>query len=146
MSSINLDVSCINELNKNQKVAFLRAFVKMAHVDGHFDESERDFILTIARDLNLSAESIKHIFDPSNEDDILANLSEIKDRYIAMEIIKELCLLAHSDDELSNEETLFLGRAGQAMGVELEKIEEISAWVVDYIIWKEQGKIIFEEV
>ena len=26
-----------------------------------------------------------------------------------------------------------------------EKIEQISSWVIDYLIWNEQGKIIFEE-
>ena len=146
MSDINIDTSYIEGLQDNQKVAFLRAFLKMASVDGHFDKSERDFIMTIAGDINLSAEGKKQIFDVLDEDEILVSLSEIKDRFVAMEIIKELCLLAHSDNELSDEETLFLGKAGLAMGIELEKIEEISDWVIDYIVWKEQGKIIFEEV
>lgn len=146
MSDINLDVASIDRLEEDQKGAFLQAFVKMANVDGHFDESERDFILTIAEDLGLSAKTMEHIFDAEDTNKILTDLSGIKDRFAAMEIIKELCLLAHADSELSDEETLFLGRVGQAMGLELEKIEEISAWVIDYIVWKEQGKIIFEEV
>ena len=63
-----------------------------------------------------------------------------------MELIKEMCVLAHADDELSDQETLLIGRVGQAMGVELEKIEQISNWIIDRIIWLEQAKIIFEEV
>ena len=51
-----------------------------------------------------------------------------------------------ADDELSDQETLLIGRVGQAMGVELEKIEQISNWIIDRIIWLEQAKIIFEEV
>jgi hypothetical protein len=31
------------------------------------------------------------------------------------------------------------------MGVELEKIQQISQWVIDRIIWLEEGKIIFEK-
>ena len=64
----------------------------------------------------------------------------------ALELIKEMCVLAHADDELSDQETLLIGRVGQAMGVELEKIEQISNWIIDRIIWLEQAKIIFEEV
>jgi hypothetical protein len=54
-------------------------------------------------------------------------------------------MLGHADNDLSDEETLFIGHAGLTMGVELEKIEQISNWVIDRIIWLEQGKIIFEE-
>ena len=57
-----------------------------------------------------------------------------------------MCILAHADNELSESETLLIGRVGQAMGIELEKIQQISQWVIDRIIWMEEAKIIFEEV
>ena len=33
-----------------------------------------------------------------------------------------------------------------AMGIDLDKIEQISNWVIDRLIWLEEAKIIFEEV
>ena len=146
MPDIRFNVACTVDLQDSQKEAFLQAFVKMAHVDKCFDESERDFICMVAGDLGLSDDVESYIFNPWGEKQILEGLSTIKNRQIAFEVIKELCLLAHTDNELSDEETLFLGRVGQAMGLELEKIEAISCWVIDYIVWREQGKIIFEEV
>ena len=146
MADIQLNVTCMSNLQDTQKEAFLQAFVKMAHIDEHFDAGERDFICMVACDLGLSKSIENYIFSPWNEEQILEGLSTIKNRQVALEIIKELCLLAHTDRELSDEETLFLGRIGLAMGVELEEIEAISRWVIDYIVWKEQGKIIFEEV
>ena len=62
-----------------------------------------------------------------------------------MELIKEMCLLGHSDSDLTEEETLFIGHVGIALGIELDKIEQISNWVIDKIIWLEQGKVIFED-
>ena len=146
MPDIRFNALCTVDLQDTQKEAFLQAFVKMAHIDEHFDAGERDFICMIARDLGLSENVENYIFSPWNEEQILEGLSTIKNRQVALEIIKELCLLAHTDRELSDEEMLFLGRIGLAMGVELEEIEAISRWVIDYIVWKEQGKIIFEEV
>lgn len=32
------------------------------------------------------------------------------------------------------------------MGIDLDKIEQISNWVIDRLIWLEEAKIIFEEV
>ena len=58
-------------------------------------------------------------------------------------LIKEMCMLAHADDELSDSETLLIGKVGEAMGVSLEKIQQISNWVIDRIIWLERGKLIF---
>ena len=64
----------------------------------------------------------------------------------ALELIKEMCVLAHADDELSDEETALIGKVGMAMGIDLDKIEQISNWVIDRLIWLEEAKIIFEEV
>ena len=57
-----------------------------------------------------------------------------------------MCMLANSDGDLSDQEILLIGRIGTAMGLELEKIEQISQWVIDHIVWLEEGKIIFEKV
>ncbi len=81
-----------------------------------------------------------------DDDAIIEEVKKIKNRRVALELIKELCVLAHADDVLTDEETLFIGRVGQAMGVELDKIEQISNWVIDKIILAEEAKIIFEEV
>ena len=69
----------------------------------------------------------------------------IKNRHLALELIKEMCMLSHVDNLLSDEETLFIGKVGIALGIEMEKIEQISNWVIDRIIWMEQAKYIFEE-
>ena len=56
-----------------------------------------------------------------------------------------MCALAHVDSELSDSETLLIGKVGLKLGLSLDKIEQISNWVIDRIIWQEQAKIIFEE-
>jgi hypothetical protein len=71
-------------------------------------------------------------------------LTQIDNRAAALQLIKDLCFLGHADDNLSPEEVLFIGHAGLSMGIEIEKIEQISDWVVDRIIWQERGKLIME--
>ena len=77
---------------------------------------------------------------------LLKKSKKINNRRAALELIKEMCILAHADDDLSDEETAFIGRVGLAMGIELDKIEQISNWVIDRLVWLEEAKIIFEEV
>jgi len=136
----------ILSMSDDAKVAYLQAFTRLASIDGKFDDSEKAYIKSLAEQYTVPTERISEIFKLESDDEIIKSVSKIKNRRAALELIKELCFLAHADDELSDEETLFIGRIGQAMGVELEKIEQISNWVIDRIISAEEAKVIFEEV
>ena len=136
----------ILSMSDDAKVAYLQAFTRLASIDGKFDDSEKAYIKSLAEQYTVPTERISEIFKLESDDEIIKSTSKIKNRRAALELIKELCFLAHADDELSDEETLFIGRIGQAMGVELEKIEQISNWVIDRIISAEEAKVIFEEV
>ena len=133
-------------MSDDAKVAYLQAFARLASSDGNFDDNEKAFIKDLAENYVLPNNRLDEVFKIDNDEQIIANVSQIKNRRAALELIKELCYLAHADDELSDSETLFIGKVGQAMNVELEKIEQISNWVIDKIILAEEAKIIFEEV
>ena len=136
----------IMSMTDDAKVAYLKAFTRLAHADGSFDDSEKAFIKDLAENYVVPADRLEEIYAADNDEEIIKEVSAIKNRRAALELIKELCFLAHADDELTDDETLFIGRIGQAMNVELDKIEQISNWVIDKIILSEEAKIIFEEV
>ena len=135
-----------DKLTEDQKVAFMKAFSRLAGADGHLDEDELAFIRSMARVYGISDKRVDEILKIDSDEEVVNAVKVIDNRRAALELIKEMCVLAHADDELSDQETLLIGRVGQAMGVELEKIEQISNWIIDRIIWLEQAKIIFEEV
>lgn len=136
----------IMDMSDENKIAYLKAFTRLAKTDGQFDDTEKHYIKLLAKQYAVPSEKMDDIFDADDDEEIIQGLTKIKNRRVALELIKELCFLAHVDEELSEEETLFIGRVGQAMGVELGKIEQISNWVIDRIISAEEAKIIFEEV
>ena len=144
--NVDMDANCVKMLSEEQKLVFLRVFAKMASVDGHFDDSEKFFIKNMGVSFGLSDDKIETALSHMDEEEIIKQVAEIKNRRVALELIKEMCMLAHADDEMTDDETMFIGRVGLAMGVELEKIEQISNWVIDRLIWLDEEKIIFEEV
>ena len=99
----------------------------------------------MARALGIKAERREEVLSIKSDDELVDEVKIIKDRPKALELVKEMCMLANSDSDLSENEIRLIGKVGTAMGVELEKIQEISQWVIDRIIWLEQGKIIFEK-
>lgn len=130
-------------LNQEQKTIFLKALTFLANLDGKFDRDELKFIQEAAKTYGIEEPDI--IFQPCSEEEILSSLKKLGNRRTCLELIKELFLLGQADSDLTDDETLFIGHAGQAMGIEIEKIEEICNWVIDKIIWLERGKIIFED-
>ena len=140
------NMEILSQLTENQKVAFMKAFSRLASADGYLDENELAFIRNMAEIYGIPDKRVDEILKIDNDDEVVEAVKVIDNRRAALELIKEMCVLAHADDELSDEETLLIGRVGQAMGIELEKIEQISNWIIDRIIWLEQAKIIFEEV
>ena len=136
----------ISKLDENQRIVFIKVLARLANADGKLDADEKDFIKQVAQVYNISENRITEVLDFISDDEIVESVRIIKDRAVALELIKEMCILAHADKDLSDKETLLIGRVGQAMGIELEKIEQISQWVLARIISEEEGKIIFEQV
>ncbi len=148
MSDLHLeeDMNYLSEMNDDDKVVFLKVLARLAQTDGSADDGERRFIGELAQVFQLPADRTSEVKRLETDDAIVEESKKIKNRRTAMELIKEMCMLANSDGDLSDRETLLIGRVGRAMGLELDKIEQISQWVIDRIIWLEEGKIIFEKV
>lgn len=126
-----------------QKKIFFQVLVCLSGVDGHTDDEEIDYITKAAQAHNVT--DFEEICDFTDADEVIANVKVINNRALALELLREMCTLAHVDSVLSDEETLFIGKIGLAMGIEIDKIEQISQWIVEHIIWREQAKLIFEE-
>ncbi len=140
------DMSYLAEMSEDDKITFIKVMVRLARADGNVDDGEKEFITELAKAFEISPEHAAEIKLMKSDDEIVEESKKIKSRRVAMELIKEMCMLANSDGDLSDRETLLIGRVGQAMGLELEKIEQISQWVIDRIVWLEEGKVIFEKV
>lgn len=148
MSDLNMenDMSYVSEMSEEDRVTFIKVMLRLARADGTVDEGEKEFIIELAKAFGVPAARAAEIKLMKSDDEIVEESKKIKNRRVAMELIKEMCMLANSDGDLSDRETLLIGRVGQAMGLELEKIEQISQWVIDRIVWLEEGKVIFEKV
>lgn len=142
---MEMNMNILSKLNDNQRIAFMKALASLANADGKLDKEEVEFIKDVAVIYGVPENRVEEILQVSNVDDVVNAVKIIDNRRAALELIKEMCILAHADDELTDDEVLLIGRVGQAMGVELEKIEQISQWVIDRVIWLEEAKLIFEE-
>lgn len=138
----NIISSHLDNASQKEKMVFFQTLVALAHADGKCDRQELAFISEAAKTQGIADIDV---MQPPKLEQLLKNLEVIKDRHLALELIREMCVLSHVDNELSDNETLLIGKVGLKLGLSLEKIEQISNWVIDRIIWMEQAKLIFEE-
>lgn len=131
-------------MKEEDKITFLKTLSVLAKADHHFDKEQQEQIYDIAMLFGISADKIPNVLQANSQEEILQQVAKIKNRRVALALLREACFLANSDGDLTEEEVLFIGKVGEAMGVELEKIEQISQWVIDHLILQEQKKIIFE--
>lgn len=139
------DTNTLSTLTENEKLFFIKVLSRLALADENLSNEEQDFIEQLFNSFNLSNKYLPEISSTTDED-ILQEAKSINNRQVALELIKEMCMLANTDGDLSERETLLIGKIGLAMNIELEKIEQINRWVIDRIIWLEEGKIIFEKI
>lgn len=142
---MEFNMTYLSKLNEEQRLAFMKALARLANADGKLDQEELIFIKQVAVVYGVPEHRVEEILHVKNDEEILEAVKIINNRRVALELIKEMCILAHSDSELSDSETMLIGKVGLAMGVELEKIEQISQWVIDRVIWLEEARLIFEE-
>ena len=143
---MEMNMSLLFNISEDQRIAFMKALASLASIDGKLDKDELEFIKQVAVVYGVPEKRVQEILLHNNEDEIVEAVKIIDNRRIALELIKEMCVLAHADNDLSDNEIMLIGRVGQSMGIELEKIEQISQWVIDRVIWLEQARLIFEEV
>lgn len=135
--------SYLHTAPQKQKYVFFQALICLSAVDGQSDDDEINFIKTLAKENGL--DDMQLLTDFANEQEVIESAKIITNRHLAMELLRQMCVLAHVDEALSDKEVLFIGRIGRAMNIELEKIEQISNWVIDNIMLEKKAQIIFEE-
>ena len=136
----------IAKMSEEEKIVFLKVLVNLACLDSNFEEDEKVFINHMTVMLNVSTSKMPEILKQETLEDLVKKVSIIRDRQTALHLIKEACLLSNIDNEMTPKEVEFIGKIGLAMGLDLEKIEQISRWVIDRLIWLEEEKVIFEQV
>ena len=135
----------ISMLDEDQKVAYMTALAHLAHADGEYEIEEDMFIKEVAELSGIPFSRLDEITTKISNEELKKILAKITDKKVAYNLLREMCVLSHADSELTDDEMEVLAISAEAMGVDLEKLEEISSWVIRGLIWKEEAAIIFDE-
>jgi len=136
------DKPFITNATIEEKEAFLAILCALANLDKAITPEEIKLIEAIAQKMDVRLE--QRFFDATPE--LCFKIARnITTRRLSLELVKYMLALAYTDKNFSDSECVFIGKISALLGVEAEKVSEISAWVIDRIIWLEQAVVIFED-
>lgn len=129
-------------LKKEEKTAFIALLCMLSAIDGTIRNEEIDYIKELAEQMGTD---IKQSYFTYPRELGVCKASLIKDRRLALELLKNMFALAYTDNLFSDSEGHFICEISDALNIEPQKVSEISSWIIDRIIWLEQAALIFEE-
>jgi hypothetical protein len=114
----------------------------LAGIDGKIKPEELEFLEETACNIGLK---LQPSYFECSEDFCVTEASHNKNNHLSLELLKYMFALAYTDNEFAEEEGHFICSLTEALNITPQKASEISSWVIDRIIWLEQGDLIFSE-
>lgn len=139
-----MDGDYIKELTQEEKLVFLKIFCKLIKADGAIEKQEVEFLKLLSSRYGVSNNVVVNIIKQANVIDCLAEAKKITNRQHALELVKELCVLANIDEDLYDDELDIIIDVARAMNIEDDKVLLINRWVLDSAIVAKTGEIIME--
>jgi uncharacterized tellurite resistance protein B-like protein len=139
-----MDDEYIQTLSYDEKLIFLKVFCRLVRADGNIDADEIAFLKSIAARYGIDNNTMLSIIKDPNID-FVAEAQKINNRAHALQLVKEMCVLANIDNDLADAELDIVIDSARAMGIEDEKIILINRWVLDSLILSKTGQIIMEQ-
>lgn len=139
-----MDSDYIQTLTYDEKIIFIKLFCKIIKADGNIDSGEIEFLKAISARYGVDNQTMVGIIKNAGEINVPAEASRISDRGHALELLKELCVLANIDEDAADNELDIIIDTARAMGIEDEKVILINRWVLDSLILNKTGNLIME--
>ncbi len=140
-----MDNDYIAALSYDEKLVFIKMFCKLIKADGVAEASELEFLNVIAARFGVDKNTVVDIIKNIGNLDYTTEARKIANRQHALELIKELCVLANIDESLDNAELDVIINAAEALGIEDDKVVLINRWVLDSLILNKAGRVIMEK-
>ncbi len=128
-------------LSLRQKTIFLTCLAQLTS-DELLDE-EMDYIIDIALMCDYPEDKFELIFNPIEENELLDLVKDLSDPLLAKILIRELFYLGYADQELSDDEIVYIMKIADNLKLTIDDVEKISDWVSVGMEWEKLGDELF---
>jgi hypothetical protein len=128
--------------SENAKVNFMKGIINLAKVEG-IDESDIVLFDKAMMGLGLSEEVIEALDQLIQDEDNIVEI-EFESKRQALFFLKEGIQLCYVDGHYGLEEKRLIEEKAAKLGVSVESVKKIEAWVLEGIEWSNKGDQLLE--
>ena len=122
----------------------MAAIAYLGRLDGKLDEENEEFC-DLAKTYNLSEIEIPEALHNRSESEVLSLVRQLQYPRFALILIREMFYFGYADGDLSDSKIMFISKVGLTLNIPIEKMEQISSWVIRGIELEEEGVEIFSD-
>lgn len=133
----------VKEILKTEEARknFLKGLIRISKADGNTSLEERQFFTQAALALEISQEVIEILEKTWDEGEIFV---DFKTKYESLFFIREAIQLCSVDGVYDENEQHEIRSFGEELGIKVETIEAIEAWVREGLEWQARGNELLE--
>ena len=132
------------KLTTEQKIAYVRVLSYLAKSDADPVYIEKDFIISLLNRMALSADILRKIYVPRNQEELYRALMPISTRAIAIDLLHCLWFATSVNSMITDEEINIIRKIAAILRVDNDTLLNIHQFVTDEIMFLRHASEIFE--
>ena len=139
------DKNFINTLDETERFIFLKVICGMVACDKQVTKEELVYLKELALKFETKGSNLINMIKSADKKSLIKQARMIEDRSKALMLIKDLCMVANNDLNLSDEEIDYILDIADAMGIDAQRVKEINAVVNEYLEVSQKACILLEQ-
>ncbi len=139
------DAKFINTLSEKEKFIFLKIICGMVASDRKVSHEELVYLREVALKYGVSGDKLSAMIKSADKDILMKQARLIEDRSKALSLIKDMCMVANLDTDLSDAEIDYILDVSEALGIEAQRVRDINAVVNEYLAVSQKASLLLEQ-
>lgn len=139
------DQAFIKSLSDGERFIFLKIICGVVAIDKVVSRGELLYLKEISLKYNVSGESLSAMIKGVDRCALIKQARMINDRAKALMLVKDMCMAANLDTELSDNEIDYILDIAEALGVEPDRVQEINEVVNEYLAVSQKARLLLEQ-
>lgn len=139
------DRDFIRSLSEGEKFIFLKIICGLVAADRQVSKGELGYLRELAQKYEVSGEKLSVMIKTADKESLLKQARLITNRPKALALIKDLCMVANVDVDLTDDEIDFVLDVAEAMNIEAKKVQEINTIVNEYLALSQRAYVLLEQ-
>lgn len=139
------DQTFIKSLSDAERFIFLKIICGVVAADRVVSREELMYLKELSLKYNVSGESLSAMIKGADHGALMKQARMITDRVKALALIKDMCMAANLDTELTDNEIDYILDVAEAMGIDAERVKEINEVVNEYLAVSQKARLLLEQ-